>query len=125
MEELLACHQWRVEVVAWLEGSPPPQDEVALYDLLLEAVDLVVSLGINDSWYGLVVPVVAWTLERHGLDVPRELEDTLYNLTCGRFTSWSEPSVRDRRAFAEAAALEALDRQLEELWPAPPGGEQA
>ncbi len=123
VDELRDCWRWHLEVLAWIDASPPPgRDVAALARLVAGVVDLVVGLGIHDSWYGLIVPVVAWTLERHGFVVPDELVDEVGRLCSPAFTSWVEPTSKSRTDFADEVTLAILDREMTVRWPDAPEG---
>jgi hypothetical protein len=116
--EVQACHRWHLDVLAWIDASAPPGRDIdRLARLVAGVVDLVVELEINDSWYPLIVPVVAWTLERHGFELPEDLVETIDRLCTLSFTSWVTPTSKSRQGFAEEAALAILDRELAVRWP--------
>jgi len=116
--EVRACFVWHQKIVAAIDASAPPSGDLdRLAQLIVGAVDTIVELGIHDSWYQMLGPVCAWTLERHGLQVDRELVDAIENRSTRSFTSWSEPKPATRRDFADQVALEVLDRRLSVRWP--------
>jgi hypothetical protein len=116
--EVAACLAWYRAIVATITASDPPGDDPeALARIVVDLVDRVVSLGIHDDWYHVVAPAVGWALERHGLVVDDTVEDAVRHLLSRHFTSWVTPAAKDRQEFAEAAALELLDRDLERRWP--------
>jgi hypothetical protein len=122
VDEVRACHAWYVAIARWIEASAAPGDDPDAFEFLVAGVvDLVVDLGIHDSWYGNVTPIVAWALERHGAVVPEELAEAIEALCELNFTSWSEPASARRHDFAEAVALALLDRALATRWPDVPG----
>jgi hypothetical protein len=116
--EVAACLAWYRAIVATITASDPPGDDPeALARIVVDLVDRVVSLGIHDDWYHVVAPAVGWALERHGLVVDDTVEDAVRHLLSRHFTSWVTPAAKDRQEFAEATALELLDRDLERRWP--------
>lgn len=116
--ELRDTRYWHIAVLAWIDASAPPgRDPVALARLVAGVVDLVVGLGIHDSWYGLIVPVVAWTFEHHGFELPDALVDQIDDLCSVAFTSWVAPANAAREGFAEQVALALLEREMQIRWP--------
>ncbi|MEZ4380995.1 MAG: hypothetical protein R3A79_06585 [Nannocystaceae bacterium] len=116
--EVASCVAWYRAITATILASEPPgEDPEALARLVVALVDRVVELGIHDSWYGVITPVVHWALERHGVAVEPATEAALARLGSRFFSSWVTPAAKDRQAFAEEAALELLDRELEQRWP--------
>jgi hypothetical protein len=115
--ELHDARAWHLAVLAWIEASEPPgRDPVALARLVAGVVELVIGLGIHDSWYGLIVPVTVWTLEHHGIGLPDDVVETIDNLCSTSFTSWTAPPRGAREQFAESVALALLEREMVIRW---------
>lgn len=118
LEEAKACFAWDQQIVATIQASELPEGELdSLPELVVQLVDKIVDLGIHDSWYQVVTPVVAWTLERHGYTVDKKVEAAIYQQTLRSFTSWSTPAAKDRQDFADEVALKLLDNELARRWP--------
>lgn len=118
IDEVQACHRWHLDVLAWIDASVSPGRDIdSLARLVAGVVDLVVGLGIHDSWYPLIVPVVAWTLEHHGFELPEDLVEAIDRLCTLSFTSWVTPPSKSRQDFADEAALAILDREMAVRWP--------
>jgi hypothetical protein len=118
VDELRACHRWHLDVLAWIDASAPPGRDIdKLARLVAGVVDLVVGLGINDSWYPLIVPVVGWTLERHSFELPEDLAAAIDRLCMLSFTSWVAPPPKSRQDFAEEAVLAIIDQEMAVRWP--------
>lgn len=116
--EAKACFVWHQQIVAMIQASECSEDVLeSLPDLVVSLVDRVVDLGIHDSWYQVISPIVAWTLQRHGFVVDDKIETAVYKLTLRSFTSWSTPAAKTRQEFADEVALKILDRKLARRWP--------
>lgn len=117
--EAQACRSWRVALLDAIDTTDPWEldDQAGLTAAILVVVEALLGLGIHDAWYPNLVPAVRWLAEARGQAVDDALEARLEALTGTRFTSWTTPSVADRRAFAEQAAWALLEAELDLRYP--------
>ena len=123
MVELRAIWAWYDGVRAHLDGLSQRwrgerEDEAVIAQVVREAVELVVELGINDPWYSLIEPVVQWSFEVCGIFLSEAQFERSIELPIERyFRSWVAPHREDILAFSEEVAFAAVLATFEQLYP--------
>lgn len=124
VEELKMLFRWYERLDAHLQAlqaryTPDSvEDEIAVARIIHDAVRFVVDQGIHDAWYSLVEPVVYWSLQRLGWELPdAELERVVEAQLELHFTSWSTPSGQTMASFSEQVAFALVLARFEQLYP--------
>jgi len=116
--EVQACFAWHHAIAETIGTIESTEDEPkAIARVITALIDRIVELRIHDDWYNVIVPVLAWVLERDGYTVTEVDEGKILVLVSRDFSSGVVPSSDTRREFAESAAVELLDRELAQRYP--------
>lgn len=102
--------EWIERLAALFDELAPraPDVEGSLAFALTRLIDVVAAeTGAEDAWYDHAHQVLAWYLERHGLEPAEARSAVGHGLSC-TFESWVEPPEEEKKASGLGIAARAV-----------------